>query len=172
MSSDPVQLATDLQSLSLDDQASSSGAKSSGDHKSRPRLVDCRPWPPLEEIKKPRTTAVFYYAIYLRPEAIEQLAIRIDPRLEGESPGSLLTYGLNAARWVADDPSLDIQIGYLRPRHKEAMPFITENRCAPILTLFPMTKEAFEQRLTADKVERLARELDCKPDWFELAFFL
>ena len=146
--------------------------KDSGKRKSRPQLVDCRPWPPLEEVKKPQKTGIFYYGIYLREDALEQLAIRIDPRVANESPGSLMTYGLNAARWIADDNSLDVQFGSLRPRHKEAMPFITDKRVAPILTLFPLDEEAFKKRLTAEKVERLARELDCKPDWYELAFLM
>ena len=156
----------------LDDQATSSRAKESNSRKSRPRLVDCRPWPPLEEVKKPQATAVFYYAIYLPENALEQLAVRIDPRLAGASQGTLLSCGLNAARWLADDPSLDVQIGLLQPRHKEAMPFMTDERIAPILTLFPLNKEAFAKRQKAEKVERLARELGSKPDWYEIAFFL
>ena len=94
------------------------------------------------------------------------------PHLAGEPFGSLYLHGLNAARWIADDDSLDVQFGSLRPRHKEAMPFITDKRVAPILTLFPLDEEAFKKRLTAEKVERIARELDCKPDWYELAFLM
>ena len=140
--------------------------------KSRPRLVDCRPWPPLEEVKKPQKTGIFYYGIYIHDDALEQLAIRIEPRLVDESPGSLLQYGINAVKWVADDPSLEVQFAFLRPRHKEAMPFITDKRVGPILCLFPMEAEAVAKRREAAKVERLVRELDCKPVWYELAFFM
>ena len=157
----------------LDDKPSSEQVKDpAGKRKSRPRLVNCRPWPPLEEVENPQRTGIFYYGIYCREKALEQLAIRLEPRLADESPGSLLLYGINAARWVAGDPSLEVQFGYLRPRHKEAMPFITEESSAPILCLFELGEEAFAKRMEAEKVERLARELDCKPDWYELAFLM
>ena len=148
-----------------------------GRSKSCPRLVDCRPWPPLEEVKNPQTTGLFFYGIYLRKQALEQLAVRIEPRLAEEPAGSLLYYGLNAARWVAGDPSLEIQFGSLRRRHKEAMPFITDKRIAPILFLFELEEEEGEEaaakrmEMEAEKVERLCRELDSKPDWYELAFW-
>ena len=53
------------------------------------------------------------------------------------------------------------------------MPFITEESSAPILCLFELGEEAFAKRMEAEaeKVERLCRELDSKPDWYELAFW-
>ena len=98
--------------------------------------------------------------------------------LAGEPFGSLYLHGLNAARWVAGDPKLQIQFGFLRPRHKEAMPFITGKRIAPILYLFQLEEEEGEEavakrmEMEAEKVERLCRELDSKPDWYELAFWM
>ena len=35
-----------------------------------------------------------------------------------------------------------------------------------------VSDEAFAKRMEAEKVERLARELECKPDWYELAFLM
>ena len=100
------------------------------------------------------------------------------PHLAGEPFGSLYLHGLNAARWVGGDPELEVQFGSLRPRHKEAMPFITDKRVAPILCLFQLEEEEGEEAVAkrmeaeAEKVERLCRELDSKPDWYELAFWM
>ena len=94
------------------------------------------------------------------------------PHLAGEPFGSLYLHALNAARWIADDPSLDVQFAFLQSRHKEAMLFITGKRSARILCLFKLEKDAVAKRMEAAKVERLVRELDCKPDWYELAFFM
>ena len=92
------------------------------------------------------------------------------PHLAGEPFGSLYLHGLNAARWIADDPSMAVQFAFLQPRHKEAMPFITEKRSARILCLFKLEKDAVAKRMEAEKVERLARDLDCKPDWYEVQY--
>ena len=150
------------------------------ERKSLPGLVDCKPWPPLEEVDNPQATGIFYYGIYLRETALEDLVIRIAPVLAEASPGELFEYGLNAVRHIADDPSLDVQFGVLQPRHKEAMPFITEKIHAPTLVLFMLEEDQDQDQeavrkwteTKAEKVETLARELDSKADWYELSFWI
>ncbi|RDX44536.1 hypothetical protein OH76DRAFT_1559618 [Lentinus brumalis] len=139
--------------------------------KSPPPQVNCFPLPPLAEWKRPRSTGAYYYGIYVAENAIEEYAVRVNPEAANHPSSIQYFYGLDHLRWIANDQSLDIQIAVIRPRHKEAMPCITENRTATILCLFPMEIEAVKKRMSAETVDKLANALGCKPDWYEIYFF-
>lgn len=95
----------------------------------------------------------------------------MEPRLACyNEPG--LHHGIDFLRKLVDDPSLYIHIGCVRDRHRRDMPFIAEKTVAPVLALFPLTEEAFDSRMSATKVERLAKALECEPAWWEIAQFL
>ncbi|KAI0717906.1 hypothetical protein C8T65DRAFT_737705 [Cerioporus squamosus] len=157
-------LPAEMQALSLDDAC----------HKpseTPPAQVDCFPLPPIDEYRKPRSTGIYYYGVYIRKGALEAYARRVNPEAEKHPPSVQLFYALDYLRWIVNDKSLDIQVAVLRKRHKEAMPFITERRTARILCLFPFEEDALENRMSAENVEKVADALGCKPDWFEIFFF-
>ena len=60
------------------------------------------------------------------------------------------------------------------------MPFITEKIHAPTLVLFMLEEDQDQDQevvkkwteTKAEKVEKLARELDSKADWYELSFWI
>ncbi|KAI0793559.1 hypothetical protein C8Q74DRAFT_1365172 [Fomes fomentarius] len=158
-------LAAQIEALSLDETPSETHPET------RPALVNCFPFPPVEEYRKPRSTGIYYYGIYIREGALEAYAKRVNPEAEKYHFSQQQMYAVDYMRWIVNDQSLDIQIAVLRRRHKRAMPIITERYTAQILCLFRFGEEAYKKRMSAENVEKLADALGCKPDWFEIFFF-
>ncbi len=141
--------------------------------KTPPAQVDCFPLPPLDEYRKPRSTGIYYYGIYICKGALEAYARRVNPETAKHPSSVQLFYAFDYLRWIVKDKFLDIHVAVLRSRNKEAMSFImAERRTARILCLFPFEEEALEKRMSAENVEKLADALGCRPhDWFEIFFF-
>ncbi|RDX44539.1 hypothetical protein OH76DRAFT_1421296 [Lentinus brumalis] len=173
-----TQLAAEMQALSLSDRAATPPPSKHCDEtprkssKKRPVLVDCMPLPPVDEYHKPEATGVYYYAIYLRDNALVECAVRAMPELANHSPSVQKLHAVDYLCWLVDDPSLSMQLAVVKKRHKKAMPCITEHEVALVLTLFPLEKEAYENRMTAKDVQKLVDALGCKPDWYEIALFI
>ncbi|RPD52906.1 hypothetical protein L226DRAFT_576656 [Lentinus tigrinus ALCF2SS1-7] len=142
--------------------------------KTKPVRVNCLPLPPKKEYNKPRATGIYHYAIYIREGAIENYAVQVNPKLAKADDSLQYVYGLDYLRALVGDrdESLRINFADLRRRHKEAMPFITDDRDGPVLSLFELDEEAFKHRMSAENVEKLVKALDCKPDWFEISIFV
>ncbi len=136
--------------------------------------VDCRPWPPSEEVRNPRSSGLFFYGIYLREnlQALEDYAVQVAPELAEADGNTKMMCGLFAAGDLIGDPSFNldrIQLAAVRNRHKERMPCITHKKCAPVLYLFGYSKEEYEKRMSAQDVDKLVDALGCNPDWWEVA---
>ncbi|KAI0754821.1 hypothetical protein C8Q80DRAFT_1117409 [Daedaleopsis nitida] len=150
-----------MQALSFDDAC---------DKPSETPPVDCSSFPPLDEYHHPEYTGIFYYGIYVREGALEEYAKRVNPDAVNHCSSVQYFYALDHLRWIVNDESLDVQRAVLKPRHKKAMPCITEPETATILCLYPPEK-AVKNRISAEKVKRLVDALGCEPDWFEIFFW-
>ncbi|RPD52902.1 hypothetical protein L227DRAFT_581821, partial [Lentinus tigrinus ALCF2SS1-6] len=171
------QLAADMQGLSLDetDIPSEHDAKAPRKTaKTPPVRVNCKPLPPKEEYDTPRSTGIYYYGFYVGNRSIEKYGVKVNPELANADISLQYQYGLDYLRALVGDrdESLRVHIAIIRRRHKKAMPFITQRKQAPFLALFPLEWEAYVNRMSARKVEKLAEALGCRPEWFEIAMFI
>ena len=108
--------------------------------------------------------------------ALPNMIIKCFPEeLEGRDPDdpNLYLAAVEFIRNVTGRPDIAIHIAYVAQRNKDQIPSIEleVGECGFIVGLFPLEKEAYQNRITQENVDMLADFFGTKPSWWEIAEF-